>query len=199
MNKPGLYRRRNYNIKKRFQGLFVIKIALSLLLGLILSMSILVYSSGNTITADYSSGKVNIQSTSEAILPYILLANGLAAVLVVVVSVLIAYLFSHKTAGPLFRFEKSIRAIKEGELTYRIHLRGEDHLKEMEEEINLLSEFLDHKIGSLQDLSVELTSLTDSYTCDVENGKDKISDQIKEKMAHMTEHLSMFKTTKRSI
>ena len=191
-------KRRNYFVKRRFQGLFVIKVVLALLLGLFLSMSVLVYYAGHTLTADYSSGAVSIKSTTAALLPYILLGNALAAALVVIVGVLIAVLFSHKVAGPLYRFEKSIGAIKKGELTHRIRLRSDDHLNEMKDELNLLAEFFDHRIGAMQELVEEFSSLMESYSGQDEKGREKIFEEFEKKLEYLVNHMSMFKTTKRS-
>jgi len=59
--------------------------------------------------------------------------------------------FFHRMVGPLYVFEKVLRAIKEGDLTQRVHLRQGDEFKEIAGEYNQMSERLDEKIKEAAD------------------------------------------------
>jgi len=49
---------------------------------------------------------------------------------------MLALLFSHRLAGPIYRFEKSAQAVAGGDLTHRVSLRTGDELLDLQEEFN---------------------------------------------------------------
>lgn len=51
---------------------------------------------------------------------------------------LLGIYFSHRTAGPMYRFEKVFRSIRNGNLSERIHLRPNDDFKNVAEAFNAL-------------------------------------------------------------
>ena len=57
---------------------------------------------------------------------------GIVAIIILAVAVFL----SHKLAGPIYRFEKSTEIIGSGDLTYRVHLRKYDELRELENRFN---------------------------------------------------------------
>jgi methyl-accepting chemotaxis protein len=63
---------------------------------------------------------------------------------------------SHKIAGPMFRFEKEIQSIAQGDLSKVISLRKEDQVKEMADSLNQMTRSLNHKIA---DIRLEITNL----------------------------------------
>lgn len=64
------------------------------------------------------------------------------AFIVLVFSILI----SHKFAGPIYRFEKILQQITDGDLTHRIDLRRGDELLELKDHINCMISNLNKKI-----------------------------------------------------
>ncbi len=60
---------------------------------------------------------------------------------------IMALLFSHKIAGPVYRIEKSLFDIAKGNLSLKIKLRKGDELKDMAEIINMMTEQLSGSIG----------------------------------------------------
>ena len=57
---------------------------------------------------------------------------------------------SHRLAGPLYRFEKELREIGEGDLTRDIRLRKEDQIRDMADSLNKMSAQLREKIFAIQ-------------------------------------------------
>ena len=79
--------------------------------------------------------------------------------LFLVVAALISVFMSHSIAGPIFRFEKTLKAIGEGNLSLHIGLRKTDEFREMAGIINDMASSLRNKIniqnqliGQLQDV-----------------------------------------------
>lgn len=69
------------------------------------------------------------------ILNNILLRANLSLIPVMIVLIVIVFavslVFSHRIAGPVYRMKKSLRAVREGNLSQSFTLRGKDELKEL--------------------------------------------------------------------
>lgn len=74
----------------------------------------------------------------------------------VLFSMIVGVWMSHKIAGPLFRFEKTFRMLKEGDFSDRICLRKGDMLEETAEEINNALESLRGSAKIFHDTSKRL-------------------------------------------
>lgn len=57
-----------------------------------------------------------------------------------------AIFFSHKIAGPLYRFEQSADEIGRGRLTHRVRIRKDDEMHELEEKLNAMVESLQRRV-----------------------------------------------------
>ncbi|HAX62446.1 MAG TPA: hypothetical protein DCX95_07855 [Elusimicrobia bacterium] len=86
---------------------------------------------------------------------------------VAIVSIIIlavAVFLSHKVAGPIYRFEKSTGIIGDGDLTFRVHLRKYDELKELENCFNNMVLQLQDKIKKenqlVKDINISLTRMS---------------------------------------
>lgn len=145
-----MQRRRNYFIKKKFQMNFIVKFGLLLLLESILIIALFMYISKNTLTTGYAHSILKVENTQNFfIIPFTLVslicftAIGLAGMIVFT-------LFSHRIAGPLYRFEKILQQIGAGDLTANVKLRKKDQLEEFEKLINILVNTLDNRMGSIK-------------------------------------------------
>ena len=58
----------------------------------------------------------------------------------VIIVFMVSVLYSHQTAGPAYKLEKSIKRITEGDLTFQVSLRRNDNLKELAAALNELLE-----------------------------------------------------------
>ena len=100
-------------------------------------------------------------------------------------------IYSHQTAGPAYKLEKSINRITEGDLTFQVSLRRNDNLKELAIALNgLLDKFratlskaksladdIDDSLGSMKNdekyapivaKSAELRKLVDQFKLETE-------------------------------
>ena len=66
------------------------------------------------------------------------------------VGMLVFIFYSHRIAGPLFRFQKSLQEIAGGDLSGRIHLRQRDQLGDLGESINLMAQAMDQRVAQLK-------------------------------------------------
>lgn len=122
-------RRRNYFIKKKFQASFILKFCLLIILACVVMSSIVYFSSRRTVTTSFEGLRLVVKSTNDFILPGLLLSGLVATALVSLACIAIVLFISHRIAGPLYRFEKSLEQISGGDLTVKTHLRQNDEMK----------------------------------------------------------------------
>jgi methyl-accepting chemotaxis protein len=70
--------------------------------------------------------------------------------LIILATIVVMLFISHKIAGPLFRFEKELREVGEGDLTKDIILRKKDQITDMADSLNKMSARLREKILAIQ-------------------------------------------------
>ena len=144
------YRRKNYFIKKSFQTRFSLRFAVLIVLEAVLIAGLLYYISRGTLTTGYSGTELRIERTASFFYVGFLLILLIASVAVGLVGMLVFIFYSHRIAGPLFRFQKSLQEIAAGDLTGRIHLRQKDQLGDLGESINLMAQAMDQRVGEIK-------------------------------------------------
>ncbi len=170
MTKAGqTYKRKNYFIKKEFQFKFILKFCLIMLAGIILSTCFVFIFSQDTLTSSFNNSQLIIEKTGQAILPTILITNLITLALITLAAIIITLFISHRIAGPMFRFEKDIRQIAQGNLKVRINLRQKDQFSEMAKAFNEMSSNLHEKVSHIDQkidkliISAQETQETEDY------------------------------------
>jgi len=143
-------RRRNYFIKKRFQTGFAAKFLILIAIESIFAIGFFVYLTSGSVIMQYSGNEVVMASTRGILLPPVILANLAIIAATAIAGFAVLLLVSHKIAGPLYRFEKSLEAISSGDLTHRFTLRGGDELKVIEKGLIEFTARFDSKISVIQ-------------------------------------------------
>ena len=144
------YRRRQYFVKKEFQFKFILKFCLIILIGAIISTGLLFLFSQGTLTSSFQQSRLVIKNTSLAILPAIIYTNLITLGLITLATIIVTVFISHKIAGPMFRFEKELKAIGEGDLTRKIRLREKDQITDMADGLNKMIAGLHDKVLVMQ-------------------------------------------------
>jgi methyl-accepting chemotaxis protein len=70
--------------------------------------------------------------------------------LVTLATIVVTLFVSHKIAGPMFRFEKELKQVTEGDLTKRVVLRKKDQITDMAESLNDMISSLHEKLLDIQ-------------------------------------------------
>jgi methyl-accepting chemotaxis protein len=166
-------RRRKYLVKKGFQFNFILKFCAVVLGGVIVSTCLLFFFSQDTLTSSFSHSRLVITSTSLAILPAVIYTNLIVLGLISLATIFVTVVVSHKIAGPLFRFEKELGEIGEGNLTGKISLRKEDQMIEMAEALNGMVEALQEKVIKIREGIAEVKE-----TAIVRNAPDVVIGQL---------------------
>ena len=129
-------KRRNYFIKKDFQGKYIFNAFLLVVLGSILFGLMLSFFSSNTLSIVYDNYHLQLGTTPGILLDRILNTQWLFVVLGGLTVVVLSLFLTHRIAGPFFRFEKTLDSMTDKDLTRAIHLRTKDEGKELAGKIN---------------------------------------------------------------
>ena len=168
------WKRRNYFIKKDLQGKYIFSFFIFMVAGSIIFTLILSLLSSDTMTIVYDNYKLRIGKTPLMLMKEILSAQWIFIVAGGFIVVILSMFLTHRFAGPIFRFEKSIEEMTKGNLNFRVYLRAKDEGKELAEKINILIDMLSSNIKEMRLLSEEVNNkLTDANNSLKENKEGK--------------------------
>jgi len=159
MEAINLHRRKKYFINKEFQIKFIVKFCILVIIGAVISGLFIYFMATSTLTTAFENSRLVIKSTADYILPSVLLASSVMIVIVGIAAILVTLFASHKIAGPLFRMEKEIKEIAQGNLNIDFHLRKNDQLKKLamslQEMTNSLKKDMKYISDTLESLDQE--------------------------------------------
>lgn len=201
MSEKPVFRRKNYFIKKKFQIDFSIKFLALIILEAVLAIGLFIYLSRGTLTTGYFGSDLKIARTSEFFLPILLLSNLIVLGLTGLAGIVVLILMSHRIAGPLYRFEKVLADISNGDLTRRFRLRGKDQLAQIAESITGFTAVADSKMGyiksSVLEISILLSEIQSSISSNppTDKGLEQKLQEVSEKLIELKEAIDYFKTS----
>lgn len=177
--------RKNYFISKDMQSKFAGTILLlAFLVAVITACNIYVlgtyFVSTSTTLVEARSLTTTLQHFVAEFWPRLLVLVFVNVIIVFIVSVM----YSHQTAGPAYKLEKSIKRITEGDLTFEVSLRRNDNLKELATALNeLLTKFrvtLAKAKTLSDDIAVKLDTLDDDRFKQLAVTADELKELIKQ-------------------
>lgn len=147
------WRRRNYFIKKDFQGRYIFSFFVLVVAGSIFFTIIFSLLSSDTFTIVYKNYNLQIGKTPVILLMEILRAHWIFLVVGGFVVVVISMFLTHRIAGPLYKFEQSIHEMNRGNIGFDIHLRKNDEGKDLARMINQFNGLLSSRLKELREIS----------------------------------------------
>lgn len=203
MNRPQgeKSRRRDYFIKKGFQAKFILKFCLLIILACILMGGLAYFLSAKTTTTSFENLHLIVKSTSDFILPTLLLSSLIAIILISLATILVVLFISHRIAGPLYRLEKSLAEVGKGNLAVDVRLRKTDEIKALVGVVNNMIRNLRDPISSSQGKISELENEVSRIKNELqrkgiaENEIEKILKPLHQKIQQIRHNLSYFKIT----
>ncbi|HNW39617.1 MAG TPA: hypothetical protein PKI44_04250 [Candidatus Omnitrophota bacterium] len=132
------FKRKVYLIDKEFQNKFILKFCLLILLVGFTTIATLYLLAMRSTTVAIVNSRVTICSTADFLLPMLIQTVIVIVIISGIATFFVTLLFSHKIAGPLYRFKKAIESIKEGNLNSNFHLRDYDQLHSISDEMNAM-------------------------------------------------------------
>ena len=145
-----IHMRKNYLIKKRFQLNFLLKFVILLLIESFLITGLLMYVSNDTITTGYLNSTLRIEKTPDFFFVSFVLIILITVVGIGMAAMSIFILLSHRIAGPLYRFEKALKEVEDGNLRARVDLRKTDELVTLKEAMNSVFGSMDLRLGRVK-------------------------------------------------
>lgn len=153
------FKRRQYFINRKFQTGFMLKFFAVLFSGAVLSVMVTLLTTQETLTSSFEGSRLVIEKTSLAILPSVIFTNLITSLVVGIVAVVVILLVSHKIAGPMYRFEKDIEEISQGDLRKQIKTREGDQFSSVAINLNQMVSNLNGKISEVE---ADLNALAES-------------------------------------
>ncbi len=178
------WRRKNYFIKKDLQGKYIFSFFIFVIAGSIIFTLIFSFLSSDTLTIVYENYNLKIGKTPLVLLKEILSAHWIFIVVGGLVVVILSMFLTHRFAGPIFRFERSIDEITNGNLNFQIKLRQKDEGKELADKINQMILMFSDNLKEMKKISEEIKNELDSIREDLkassqyENSTRKIDSAI---------------------
>jgi methyl-accepting chemotaxis protein len=111
------------------------------------------------MTISYSNNDLQMGQTPIMLLKKAIAANWVFLIIGGSVLVLLAMIGTHRIAGPLFRFEKALDNMINGNLSDTIHLRSTDEGKDLARKINDFNKLLSAKINDINKCSTAVNDL----------------------------------------
>lgn len=150
MSEKRPYKRKQFYIKKDYQLIFILKFCFIILVGAFISTGLLFLFSQGTLTSSFEHSRLLVRDTSFAILPAAILTNIITLILITLATIVVVLFISHKIAGPMFRFEKDLNEIGQGDLTKKVTLRKKDQFTDMADSLNNMTTNLHDKVLAVQ-------------------------------------------------
>ena len=154
-------RRRTYIVRMDFQKDFIIKYCVLVLIAAVILSLIVYFFCGTTVTTVFTESRLKILSTNDFILPYLFWSSAIAVVCAVAVCWRMTMIISNRLAGPLYRFEKDLAQVAQGDLTVNIRVRQKDEFKSLARILNDLTGDLRNDITTIKNKVAELDKSTD--------------------------------------
>jgi len=154
--KKTFYKRKKLNlaVKREFQLWLLLRIAGVVIVSSLVAVVILYLYSRQEISSSFYSAHIQIRRVSDLLIP-VMAAGGFISLLS---GVALALFLPQKLAGPIYRVQKSLEAIRDGDLTERVRLRSNDTLMDLADSVNETAAGLMAMIQDIKNLQQELHS-----------------------------------------
>ncbi|MBF0407975.1 MAG: methyl-accepting chemotaxis protein [Candidatus Riflebacteria bacterium] len=183
--------RKNYFIAKGMQSKFAGTVLL-----LVFLITVITACNIYVLASFFMNTKATISEgqTAETMMKLFIVDLWPRLLLLILVNVIIIFIvsimYSHQIAGPAYKLEKSINRIAGGDLTFEIHLRKNDNLKEVAVAINKMLAKFRETIASAKVLSDDIAEKMQIL------GTDEKFAALSRSAESLREKISMFKIIK---
>ena len=150
------YRRKNYFIKKRFQGRYMFNFYLLLTLLLLVFIILLSYNTAQHLTITYENYDLQVASTPVVLFKHFLTASWIIMIPLGLLLAWVVMRHTHRIAGPLYKFEIVLEQMSRGVLDPNVRLRKNDDGQEVVTRLREVNHFLSAKVIEMRDLTDRL-------------------------------------------
>ncbi|MDD4004308.1 MAG: methyl-accepting chemotaxis protein [Elusimicrobiaceae bacterium] len=148
---PGGFQRQTILIKKHIQYRYMALIFFSVLAGFLMVALELVWSFSRV----FSQRPVLIEPLFTEMAP-MLPVIGIKVLIYLAIVLIVSGVISHRMAGPIFKIEKSLGVIGEGDLSHRVFLRKHDQMTDLRDAVNSMAGRLGAQVSAEREKALEL-------------------------------------------
>jgi len=134
-----IQRRTKYFIEPSFQGRFIFRFCLIVIVSSLLIGGILFYLTSNSTTVAIENTKVYVKPTSDFILPIMSLTLIGVTIIAALVVLLLTLYVSHQIIGPMYRLQREIDLMKDGDFVRNFSIREKDQLQGLAHSLSLMA------------------------------------------------------------
>ncbi|MEK7851736.1 MAG: hypothetical protein AAB275_07610 [Deltaproteobacteria bacterium] len=135
-------------IQRRYQLRFITYFCGSILaVGLLSILILYLYTYSEIGGTSYYQALLTVKGLKQHITHAMMFTGGIVIILASAATLTITLIGSHKIAGPIYRLERSLEAIGNGNLSQKIKFRENDAIRELADNINKTTESLNEKVS----------------------------------------------------
>ncbi|MCD4812130.1 methyl-accepting chemotaxis protein [bacterium] len=152
------WRRRNYIINKDFQFRYIGRV----MFGIVVMALVIAFTVYYTTWVKIMDEFYNVPQIAAQFAPLFASVNQIMVLLLIIfmlTAAVISVFVSHSIAGPMYRFERSIEAIRAGDLTLNIGLRKGDEFKQLADLLNEMVQSLRSNLSTDRQMIEEMAGL----------------------------------------
>ncbi|MFH0876740.1 MAG: methyl-accepting chemotaxis protein [Candidatus Omnitrophota bacterium] len=189
------YRRKNYFIDKEFQAKFILKFCSLVVIAGILTIGIVYLLASQATTVSIVNSRVVVRSTADFILPVLAQTVAVVVVFAGLATILLTLLFTHRMAGPIFRFRKVLETLEQGDFSKGFNIRNFDQLQALADALNrVIGNNKDHLRASKEALNTLEEKVNSLLVGATDEQKSRIAD-IKASLTAAQKQLDYFRTS----
>lgn len=145
----------NLSVMREFQMWLLVRILGVVVVSSLVAALILFVYARQEISANFYSAHIQIRRVSDLLLP----VTAAGAFVSLISGMLLAFFLPQKIAGPVYRIQKSLESIRQGNLTEVVKLRTGDTLMDLADSVNETTSRLREKIQEIKAVQEELDAL----------------------------------------
>jgi methyl-accepting chemotaxis protein len=174
--------RKTLLIDPPFQTQFISKFCMMIIItSLVLGGAVYFLTRGSTTVA-IENTRVYAKPTADFILPS-LSATVLVVAFLSALGVLVSALFiSHKIVGPIFRLQREVVRVSEGDLVRNFNIRDKDQFQVLAQSLNLMASTFRAKHAALREAHLALSAFLQEKDFSVSSGDKEALRKMLEKM-----------------
>ena len=158
MNEIKNYRRKNYFIKKGFQGRYMFNFYILLAFLLLVFTILLSFSTAEYLTITYENYDLKVASTPVMLFKHLLTVSWLIMIPLGLLMAWAVMRHTHRIAGPLYKFEMVLDQMSHGVLDPNVRLRKNDDGQDVVSKLQTTNRFLITKVLEIRSLADRLQS-----------------------------------------
>ncbi len=142
----------NLEVKQEFQRWMLLKVFVAVAISALIAACVLYFYARQEVVGSFFDAHVKLRRVSDLLLPVVVAGSMVS----LVAGSLLALFLPQKIAGPIFRIERDLKAIENGDLTTKVKLRTDDTLQDFAETVTRTVDSVRSRVHELKTLSRQL-------------------------------------------